>query len=62
MLVLSRRRNDKVVIPMLGLEIEVLAIEGCRVKLGIKAPASVRVHRHEIAERIAQERFHGSPK
>jgi carbon storage regulator CsrA len=62
MLVLTRRRNDKVVIPVLGVEIEVLRIEGSSVKLGIKAPPSVRVHRHEIAERIAKERSHGYPK
>jgi carbon storage regulator len=60
-LVLTRRRNDKVVFPNLGVEVEVLRIEGNKVRLGIKAPTNVPVHRHEIAQRIAKERTHDYP-
>ena len=58
MLVLTRGRNDKFAFPKLGVEIEVLRIDGRRVWLGIEAPAGVRVHRQEGAERIDKERFH----
>ena len=58
MLVLTRRRNDKIVFPTLGVEIEVLRIEGSKVRLGIKAPACLSVHRHEIVERIDKEHIH----
>ncbi len=58
MLVLTRRRNDKIVFPTLDVEIEVLRIEGSKVRLGIKAPACLSVRRHEIAKRIEKERCH----
>lgn len=57
MLVLSRKPNESV---MFGDEIEVTVIEirGDKVRLGIKAPTTVAVHRKEVYERIIQE---GSP-
>lgn len=47
MLVLSRRKGEKIVI---GNEtvIEVIAISGDGVRLGITAPAETSVHRHEV--------------
>ena len=50
MLVLSRREDDKIVFPNLGITVEVLRIAGRSVRLGVKAPANVRVLRHELAE------------
>ncbi len=50
MLVLSRRENDKVVFPKLGITVEVLRIAGRSVRLGVEAPPHVRVLRHELAE------------
>ena len=54
MLVLTRKINQSIVI---GDEIEVVVLEvrGEQVRLGIKAPKWVTVHRKEIYEQIADE-------
>ncbi len=54
MLVLARRLNESI---MIGDEIEVVVIDirGDQVKLGIKAPKKVAVHRKEIYQEIKQE-------
>ena len=57
MLVLSRRRNDKVVFPSLGVSVEVLRVGRNKVQLGIDAPADSLVYRREIADRITREGF-----
>jgi len=51
MLVLTRKINESV---MIGDEVEVclLEIKGDKVRLGIKAPRSVTVHRKEVYEEI----------
>ncbi len=49
MLVLSRRHNEKIVLPTIGASIEVLEIKGDRVRLGIDAPANVAILREELA-------------
>lgn len=48
MLVLSRRVNEKIVLPSLGLTVEVIELQGKRVRLGITAPANVRITRQEL--------------
>jgi carbon storage regulator CsrA len=50
MLVLSRRENDSVVFPNLGITVHVTRIEGRTVRLGIEAPRDVPVLRNEIAK------------
>ena len=54
MLVLTRRLNQSICI---GDEIEVTLIEvrGDQVRLGIKAPRELSVHRHEVWEQIREE-------
>ena len=54
MLVLSRQRDETI---MIGDEIEltVVDIRGDKVRLGIKAPAHVAVHRKEIYDAIKRE-------
>ncbi len=54
MLVLARRLNESIII---GDEIEVVVIDikGDQVKLGIKAPKAITVHRKEIYDEIQQE-------
>jgi carbon storage regulator len=54
MLVLTRKTNESI---MVGDEIEivVIAIHGEQVKIGVKAPRSVPVHRREVFEAIQQE-------
>lgn len=51
MLVLTRKKGDSIRIGD-EIEIKVLAIEGDSVKLGIVAPRSLPVYRHEIYEAI----------
>jgi carbon storage regulator len=48
MLVLSRRLNEKIVIDG-GIVVTVLKIDRNQIRLGIEAPADVRVLREEIA-------------
>jgi carbon storage regulator CsrA len=55
MLVLTRRCQEKVVLPTIGVEVEVLRIEGKRVQLGITAPEKVTIYRNEVADRLARE-------
>ncbi len=54
MLVLARRLNESI---MIGDEIEIVVIDikGDQVKLGIKAPRKITVHRKEIYQEIKQE-------
>lgn len=54
MLVLARKINESI---MIGDDIEVVIIDikGDQVKLGIKAPKQVSVHRKEIYEEIQRE-------
>jgi carbon storage regulator len=54
MLVLSRQRDETI---MIGddIELTVVDIRGDKVRLGIKAPAHVAVHRKEVYEAIRKE-------
>lgn len=60
MLVLSRKINENIVI---GDEIRVYIVDirGDTVRLGIKAPNNVPVHRSEVYEAIKESRFYESP-
>ena len=49
MLVLSRREQEAIVFPKLGIRIEITRLKGKAVSLGIEAPESIRVLRGEIA-------------
>ena len=50
MLVLSRRLNEKIAFPSLGIAIQVVRVDGRIVRLGIDAPRDVPVLRAEIAD------------
>lgn len=51
MLVLSRKKNESIVINN-DITITVVEIRGDKVRLGIVAPKEVPVHRHEVFEAI----------
>lgn len=56
MLVLTRKKDEQIVI-MLGehtVRVQVLSIEGKKVRLGIAAADEVTVHRHEVWRRRAE--------
>ena len=55
MLVLSRQRNESIVIGD-NIVITVVDIRGDKVRLGINAPNTVPVHRQEIFDAIQKER------
>ena len=54
MLVLTRKVNQSIIIGD-GIEVVVLEVRGEQVRLGIKAPRNVEVHRKEIFEQIHAE-------
>lgn len=54
MLVLSRKKNESIVIGE-NVEVTVLEVRGDKVRLGVKAPRDVTVHRNEVMELIARE-------
>lgn len=54
MLVLSRKKNERIVIGD-QIVITVVDIRGDRVRLGIEAPANCPIHRSEVHEAILAE-------
>jgi carbon storage regulator len=55
MLVLARRLNERIVIPCIQAAIQVVGIQGGIVRLGIDAPADVKVFREEVLQKAATE-------
>src|SRR5262249_6812827 len=49
MLVLSRKENEKILFPHLGIALQVLRVNGGKVRLGLEAPDDVSIVRYEIA-------------
>jgi len=58
MLILARHTNQSIEIGN-DITVKVLAVKGTLVRLGIKAPKHVPVHREEVARRIRQEQSEG---
>jgi carbon storage regulator len=56
MLVLSRHRNESIIIGDNEITITVVEIRGDKVRLGINAPKSTTVHRNEVFEAIQREK------
>lgn len=54
MLILSRRKDESVIIDG-RIEIAIVDIKGDQVKLGIKAPRDVKVFRNEVFQAIQAE-------
>lgn len=54
MLVLSRKKNEKIIIGQ-DITIVVVEIRGDKVRLGVEAPKEVSVHRQEVYDAIARD-------
>lgn len=61
MLVLGRKTNESILIGE-NIEITILGVEGDRVKIGIKAPNSVRILRQELYESVKEENLRATVK
>lgn len=55
MLVLSRKKNESIVIND-DVTVVVIEIRGDKVRLGIEAPKEIPVHRNEVYEAIQRKR------
>jgi len=55
MLVLSRRKNESIMIGE-NVEIVIVNVNGSKVRLGINAPKNISVHRKEVYEAIKLEK------
>ena len=60
MLILTRRVGETVVIGN-NVTVTVLGVKGNQVRLGVKAPKDISVHREEIFERIQAEQKEQPP-
>ena len=55
MLVVTRRPGETINIGD-DMEVTVLGVQGNHVRIGVKAPRQISVHRHEIYKRIQQSK------
>lgn len=58
MLILTRRVGETIIIDD-DIEVTVLSVKGNQVRLGIKAPEDIAVHREEIYERLMNDSKEG---
>ncbi|MCA9124716.1 MAG: carbon storage regulator CsrA [Planctomycetaceae bacterium] len=54
MLVLSRKRGERIVIGD-NVELVIISVQGGRVKLGFLAPDDVAIYREEVFQRLKEE-------
>ena len=60
MLVLSRKKNEAIVLPQFGIRIVLVELRGDKARIGIDADKNIEVHREEVQEAI--QRSGGSRK
>ena len=60
MLVLSRKRDERIVIGD-NIVITIIDIRGDKVRLGIQAPTDIPVHRQEVYDAIQREKAARQP-
>lgn len=61
MLILTRKKDESIIIDG-NIEIQVIGIEDGKVKIGIKAPKSVSIHRSEIFDKIKESNIASTVK
>lgn len=61
MLVLSRKKNESIVINN-NITVVVVEIRGDKVRLGIEAPKEVPVHRQEVYDAIKRQEVNSNTK
>ncbi len=59
MLILTRKQGESVAIGD-DIQVTVVEIQGKQVRLGVRAPREISVHRQEIYEKIQQENIRAS--
>lgn len=59
MLVLTRKVNQSIVVGD-DIEVVVLEVRGEQVRIGVRAPRTIAVHRKEIYEQIRQENLNAA--
>lgn len=59
MLVLSRKKDESIIING-NIKITIIESEDGKVKLGIEAPKSVKIHRQEVFDQIAEQNMASS--
>lgn len=55
MLVITRKQNEKIIIPTLGIKVQVLELTKRAVKIGIDAPPEVKILREEVSPQMVCE-------
>lgn len=55
MLVLTRQRDERIVIGDMEIVITIVDIRGDKVRLGIQAPSTMSVHREEVYANIKRQ-------
>lgn len=54
MLVLTRHKNESILLGS-NVELRIVGIQGCKVRVGIRAPKSIPVHRGEVLDAILRD-------
>jgi carbon storage regulator len=62
MLVLSRKLGEQIVVPDCALTLTVVAIDKNTIRLGITAPAEIKVFREEIWRRLRPPALGSAPE
>lgn len=53
MLILTRKKDESIIIDG-NIEIQIIAIEEGKVKIGINAPKEIEIHRSEVLDKILE--------
>jgi carbon storage regulator CsrA len=56
MLVLTRKRGERILVPQYDVEITVVSVHGNTVRLGVAAPKAIAVYREEVWRKFRGKR------